>query len=94
EVDRARRARSRARRERLRAVRRRLRRSLRLPDRRTGRLLPRRTRGQRAGIAVFALVAAGAIWLYVDGLGMRLALTVLLVLALPALVVLALDRRT
>jgi hypothetical protein len=65
----------------------------RLPDRRTGRLYPRRTRTQRAGIAVAAVIAVGLIWLNVTDLGTRIALTGLVVLASPALIVLTLDRR-
>lgn len=65
----------------------------RLPDRRTGRL-GRRSRTERAGIAVLSLAALAAIWLLVPDLALRLALIALLILVLPAVVVIALDRRT
>jgi hypothetical protein len=89
EVERARLARERRerRRARLRALR------PRLPDRRTGKLYPRRTRAQRAGIVVAAAVALGMIWLLVDSLPTRIALTALVAIGSPALVVLTLDRR-
>ncbi|MEE6260680.1 hypothetical protein [Plantactinospora sonchi] len=94
EVERARAKRARvvARRQRRRALLRRL--TPRLPNRRTGRLYARRSRGERAGVVVLALVALGAIWLFVDDLALRLGLIILLVLALPAIVVIALGRRT
>jgi hypothetical protein len=78
-----------------RARRRRLARALtpRLPDRRTGRLYPRRTRVQRITIGLFAAAAIAAIWWRFDGLATRIALTALVVVALPALIVLTLDRR-
>ncbi|ROT31195.1 hypothetical protein [Micromonospora sp. HM5-17] len=94
EAERARAARARAvaRRQRRRALLRRL--TPRLPDRRTGRIFPRRSRGERAGVAVLSLVALGGIWLLVDDLALRLGLIVLVLLALPAVVVIALGRRT
>jgi hypothetical protein len=75
--------------------RRRLARALtpRLPDRRTGRLFPRRTRTQRITIGLFAVIALAAIWWWFDGLATRIALTALVVVALPAMIVLTLDRR-
>jgi Flp pilus assembly protein TadB len=89
EVERAQAARNR--RARRRATLKRLR--PRLPDKRTGRLYPRRTRAQRAGIAVVAAVALAFIWLYVDSLPTRVALTALVVVASPVVIVLTLDRR-
>jgi Flp pilus assembly protein TadB len=89
---RERRARAVARRERRRALRRRF--TPRLPSRRTGRLFVRRSRTQRAAIAVLALAAAFLVWQLVDSLALRVALLVVLVLGLPAFVVLALGRRT
>ncbi|HKS97898.1 MAG TPA: hypothetical protein VJT31_00080, partial [Rugosimonospora sp.] len=65
----------------------------RLPDRRTGRLFPRRSRLQRATIALVAAVALGLIWWGFDGLATRIALSALVLLALPAMIVLTLDRR-
>jgi hypothetical protein len=65
----------------------------RLPDRRTGRLYPRRTRFQRITIALLAGVALLGIWWWFDGLATRLALSALVLLALPAVIVLSLDRR-
>ncbi|HEX6497567.1 MAG TPA: hypothetical protein VF054_00890 [Micromonosporaceae bacterium] len=94
EADKARAARQRAvaRRERRRALARRLR--PRLPDRRTGRMFARRSRAQRAAISVAALVVLAAIWRYTDPLATRIALTAVVAVAAPALVVLSLDRRT
>jgi hypothetical protein len=91
ERDRAARARKVARRDARRRIVRRL--TPRLPDRRTGRLYPRRTRTQRAAIVVAAVIVIGLIWLNFDDLATRIALTGLVVLASPALVVLTLDRR-
>jgi hypothetical protein len=65
----------------------------RLPDRRTGRLFPRRTRTQRITIGLFAAIAIAAIWTWFDGLATRIALTALVLVALPAMIVLTLDRR-
>ncbi|GIF68040.1 hypothetical protein Ais01nite_60750 [Asanoa ishikariensis] len=87
---RARRARIVARRQRRRALLTRL-----MPRRRrTGRLLVRRSRGQRAGIAVVTLVLLALVWFLVDDIALRLVLTLLGLLCLPALVVVALGRRT
>ncbi|MFG1950877.1 hypothetical protein [Micromonospora sp. NPDC048830] len=80
-----------ARRERRRAVVRRL--MPRWPRRRTGRLA-RHTRGERAAIVGLTGVALLGIWVFVDSLALRLALVALLLLGLPAIVVLALDRRS
>lgn len=65
----------------------------RLPDRRTGRMFARRSRSQRAGVAVLSIAVLGAIWFLVDDLGLRLALIMLLLLVLPAVVVIAFGRR-
>lgn len=92
ERQRAVRARRVARRQRRRTLLRRLR--PRLPGRRTGRLFARRSRGERAAVFVLSLAALAVIWLVVDDLALRLALIALLILVLPAVVVIALDRRT
>ncbi|MGS2615272.1 hypothetical protein ACVCAH_12215 [Micromonospora sp. LZ34] len=60
---------------------------------RTGRL-PRHSRGERAAIVLLTLASIMLIWSLVDDLALRLALVVLLLLVLPAIVVIALDRRT
>jgi len=65
----------------------------RLPDHRTGKLYPRRTRAERAGIVMAAAVALALIWLEVDALATRIALTALVAVGSPALIVLTLDRR-
>ncbi|MCW3817325.1 hypothetical protein ONA91_23005 [Micromonospora sp. DR5-3] len=91
EAERAVRRRRVARRERRRALVRRLTPQLRRG--RTGRLR-RHTRGERAAIVLLTGAALAAIWSLVDDLALRLALVVLLLLVLPAIVVLALDRRT
>lgn len=88
---RAQRARAAARRQRRQALLRRLR--PRLLDRRTGRLLARRSRGERAGVAAVSLAAFAAIWLFVSDPALRVVLTVVLLLGLPAAVVIALGRR-
>lgn len=86
------RARAVSRRQRRRALLRRL--TPRLPDRRTGRIFVRRSRGERAGVVVLSLTALAVIWLLVDDLALRLGLIALLLLVLPAVVVIALGRRT
>lgn len=87
---------ARQRRSRRRAVLRRLRRTLRprLPDRRTGRLYARRSRGERAGIGVVAGLGVLLVWVLVDPLALRIGITAVLAVAAPALVVITLDRRT
>ena len=66
----------------------------RMRRRRTGRLLVRRSRAQRASIAVLTVVVLGAVWLWVPSLALRTVLTAVLLLALPMFVVIALDRRS
>jgi hypothetical protein len=61
---------------------------------RTGRMFARRSRAERAGIAVAVVAALLLIWTLVDTTALRIGLTALLVLAMPALIVLTLDRRT
>ncbi|MFC0003259.1 hypothetical protein [Micromonospora siamensis] len=90
ERDRAVRRRQVARRARRRAVVRRLTPRVRMG--RSGRLA-RHTRGERAAIVLLTGVALIAIWALVDDLALRVALVVLLLLVLPAIVVIALDRR-
>jgi hypothetical protein len=62
--------------------------------RRSGRLPSRISRAERAGIVVGALAALGFVWLLVDGMSTRIALTALIVLCAPVLFVLTVDRRT
>ena len=59
---------------------------------RPGRL-HRRSRGERIGIVVLPLAAAAAVWLFVPDPGLRIVLTAMLVIAVPALVVLVLGKR-
>jgi hypothetical protein len=59
---------------------------------RPGRLY-RRSRRERIGIVLVPLIAAAAVWLFVPDLGLRVVLTVMIVVALPALVVVILGRR-
>ncbi|HET8662216.1 MAG TPA: hypothetical protein VFM55_24940 [Micromonosporaceae bacterium] len=80
-----------ARRQRRRALLRRL--TPRRPDRRTGRLFARRTRAERAGIAVAGGGVLFLVWTLVDSMALRVGLTALVLVAAPALVVLTLDRR-
>lgn len=90
--ERERRARRVARRDRRRALVRQL--TPRLPDRRTGRLYARRALAERLGILLVAVVAIGLIWWQVDGVSTRIALTIVVLVAAPAVVVLALGRRS
>jgi Flp pilus assembly protein TadB len=62
------------------------------PRGRSGRLY-RRSRAERIGIALVPLLAIAAIWLLVPDLGLRIVLTVMIVIALPVLVVVILGRR-
>ena len=64
------------------------------PRRRTGRLFPRRSRAQRAAIIGTGVVALGLTWYFLGSLPARIALTALILLAMPALTVLTFDRRT
>jgi Flp pilus assembly protein TadB len=57
-------------------------------------VLRRRSRAERAGIAVIPLVAALAVWFLVPELALRLVLVVMIVLVLPPLVVVVLGRRS
>ncbi|WP_433302702.1 hypothetical protein ACQP2F_09910 [Actinoplanes sp. CA-030573] len=88
EREKAVRARKVARRQRRRAVVRKLTPRVGRPGR-----LYRRSRGQRIGIVLVPLLAAAAIWLFVPDLGLRIVLTIVIVMALPALVVLVLGRK-
>jgi hypothetical protein len=90
--ERERRARRVARRDRRRALVRQL--TPHLPNRRTGRLYARRAFAERLGIGLTALVAIGLIWWQVEGLSTRIALTIVVLVAAPAVVVLALGRRS
>ena len=92
ERDRARRQRTVARRQRRRSLLRRL--IPRLPDRRTGRLYARRAFAERAGIGLTAILAVAVIWWQFDELTTRIALTIVVVVAAPAAVVLTLGRRS
>ncbi|MEV1289664.1 hypothetical protein [Micromonospora sp. NPDC049679] len=92
EREKAARARRVARRQRRRTIVRRL--TPRLRRRRTGRLFARRSTGERAGIIVLSLALLAVVWLLVDDPALRLLLIALAVLGLPAVVVIALGRRT
>jgi Flp pilus assembly protein TadB len=89
EKEKAARARKVARRQR----RRTLVRKLTPPTRSSGRL-HRRSRRERIGIAVVPILALVVIWLLVPDLPLRIVLTAMIVIAVPALVVLVLGRRT
>jgi hypothetical protein len=52
-----------------------------------------RSRRQRIGIAVVTLLAVVAVWTLIPDLPLRIILTAILVLAVPALVVVVLGRR-
>jgi hypothetical protein len=51
------------------------------------------TRAEKTGIVVAPLVAAAAVWLLIPDVALRLVLTVLIILVLPALVAVVLGRR-
>ncbi len=89
EKEKAVRARKVARRSRLRQVKR----DLTPRFGRSGRLY-QRSRRQRIGIAVVTLLAVAAVWTFIPELALRVILTALLVLAVPALVVVVLGRRS
>src|SRR5882724_4804959 len=92
EITRARRERELDRRARRRAIVRKI--TPRRPDRRVGKLYPRRTRAERwAAVIVFALLT-WLVWYYFDDLSTRIALTVALALATPVLMVVAFGKRT
>src|SRR3954465_6550261 len=56
-------------------------------------VLHRRSRRQRIGIAVVPVLAAVAVWLLVADDGLRIVLTAMIVIAVPAVVVLVLGKR-
>jgi hypothetical protein len=60
---------------------------------RSGRLY-RRSRGERLGIVLLPFVAIAAVWLLLPDLALRVVLTTVIVLAVPALVVVVLGRRS
>jgi Flp pilus assembly protein TadB len=76
-----------------RSTRRRLVRRL-TPRKRSSGVLYRRSRSQRAGIALIPLIAIVAIWILIPDLALRLVLIAMIVLAVPALVVVVLGRRS
>ena len=84
---------ARARRVARRMTRRRLMRRL-TPRKRGSGQLYRRSRAQRTGIVLIPLIAAVAVWILVPDLALRLVLIALLALAVPALVVVVLGRRS
>ncbi|PZG22744.1 hypothetical protein C1I95_04755 [Micromonospora craterilacus] len=59
---------------------------------RTGRLR-RYSRGERSAIVALTLAAIILIWMLVPDPGLRIGLVALLLLVLPVIVVIALDRR-
>lgn len=88
EKERAARARKDARRQRRRALTRKLTPRVGRPGR-----IYRRGRGERIGIVLVPLIAATAVWLFVPDLALRVVLTIVIVMALPALVVVILGRQ-
>ncbi|WP_127501365.1 hypothetical protein [Actinoplanes solisilvae] len=90
EKEKSARARKVARRQRRRSLVKRLR--PRTRTRNSGRL-HRRSRSERVGIVLVPLVIAAAVWLLVPDLSLRIVLTTLLVLSVPALVVVILGRK-
>jgi hypothetical protein len=88
EREKAARARRVVRRDRRRALIRKL-----TPQRRSPGRIYRRSRPQRAGIVVIPLAAAALVWFLVPDLALRIVLIALIVLVLPAVAVVVLDRR-
>jgi hypothetical protein len=66
----------------------------RLPDRRVGKMFPRRTYRERVIIVAGLIAGVALIWWNFDDLLTRLALTGALIVALPAVVVIAFGRRS
>ena len=66
----------------------------RRPDRRVGKLYPRRSYGERIMISLAAVVALWLIWTYVASFATRIALTATLLIVAPAIIVLAFGRRS
>lgn len=66
----------------------------RRPDRRVGKVYPRRSYGERVLIVLAAAVAIWLIWSYVASFATRIALTATLVIVAPAIIVLAFGRRS
>jgi Flp pilus assembly protein TadB len=64
------------------------------PQRRSSGRLYRRSRAQRIGIIVVPVIVAVVTWLLVPDLALRIVLTAMIVLVLPALVVVVLGRRS
>jgi Flp pilus assembly protein TadB len=89
EKEKAARARKVARRQRRRTLGRRL-----TPATRKSGRLHRRSRRERIGIALVPLLALAAIWFLIPDLALRIVLTAMIVIAVPALVVVVLGRRT
>jgi hypothetical protein len=90
---RAKRARQVAGRAKRREIKRRL--TPRLPKRgRVGKLYPRRTRGQRALIGLVLILLLGLVWYEFDDITTRIAMTIVVLLVLPAAVVIAFGRRS
>jgi hypothetical protein len=65
-----------------------------LRKRSTGTLFARRNRAQRAIVGLFAVVALAIIWQVVHSLALQIALTALLILSLPVLVIVVFDKRS
>jgi hypothetical protein len=59
----------------------------------SGRLFARRSRGERALIGVVTALSLIVIWSVMPSLGLKVLLSLLLLLALPVLVIVAFDRR-
>jgi Flp pilus assembly protein TadB len=89
EKEKAARARRVARRQRRRTLVRRLK-----PQTRKSGRLHRRSRRERIGITLVPLLALVAIWLLIPDLALRIVLTAMIVIAVPALVVVVLGRRS
>jgi Flp pilus assembly protein TadB len=65
-----------------------------LRRRNTGTLFARRNRAQRAIVGLIAVVALALIWQLVHSLALQIALTALLALSLPVLMIVAFDKRS
>jgi Flp pilus assembly protein TadB len=60
----------------------------------TGRLFARRSRGERAFIVVFTAILFFLIWYFTPSAPLAIALSALLLLFLPVLIILVFDKRS
>lgn len=59
----------------------------------SGRVLARRSQGERAFVGVMTVLVLFVVWSLAPSLALKIALSLLFILALPVLVIVAFDRR-